>query len=76
MEAGLAKIETIYTNDLDCGSFISDTLRADPTANRMEALVEIYRMMRPGEPPTKDSAENLFNNLFLSEDMTSHPSVE
>jgi DNA-directed RNA polymerase subunit beta len=66
MEAGLAKIETIYTNDLDCGSFISDTLRADPTTNRMEALVEIYRMMRPGEPPTKDAAENLFNNLFFS----------
>ncbi len=66
MEAGLSKIETIYTNDLDCGSFISDTLRADPTTNRLEALVEIYRMMRPGEPPTKDAAENLFNNLFFS----------
>ena len=66
METGLAKIETIYTNDLDCGSFISDTLRADPTTTRLEALVEIYRMMRPGEPPTKDAAENLFNNLFFS----------
>ena len=66
MEAELAKIETIYTNDLDCGSFISDTLRADPTTSRLEALVEIYRMMRPGEPPTKDAAENLFNNLFFS----------
>ena len=68
METGLAKIETIYTNDLDCGSFISDTLRADPTTTRLEALVEIYRMMRPGEPPTKDAAENLFNNLFFSPD--------
>ena len=59
-------IETIYTNDLDCGSYIADTLSSDPTSNRLEALVEIYRMMRPGEPPTKESAENLFQNLFFS----------
>jgi|TARA_Y100000310_G_scaffold91044_2_gene88316 DNA-directed RNA polymerase subunit beta len=58
--------KTIYTNDLDCGSFISDTLRIDTTKNRLEALVEIYRMMRPGEPPTKEAAENLFTNLFFS----------
>jgi len=65
-EAGIGEIETIYTNDLDCGPFISDTLRSDPSKNRLEALVEIYRMMRPGEPPTKESAENLFQNLFFS----------
>jgi len=59
-------IETIYTNDLDCGSYIADTLSSDPTSNRLEALVEIYRMMRPGEPPTKEAAENLFQNLFFS----------
>ena len=41
-------------------------MRADPTSNRLEALVEIYRMMRPGEPPTKDSAEQLFQNLFFN----------
>ena len=63
---GVKDFETIYTNDLDCGPFISDTLRIDPTKVRMEALVEIYRMMRPGEPPTKESAENLFGNLFFS----------
>ncbi len=63
---GFKDFETIYTNDLDCGPFISDTLRIDPTKVRMEALVEIYRMMRPGEPPTKESAENLFGNLFFS----------
>ncbi|PCJ42747.1 MAG: DNA-directed RNA polymerase subunit beta [SAR86 cluster bacterium] len=68
VNAGTKEFETIYTNDLDCGSFISDTLRADSTGNRFEALVEIYRMMRPGEPPTKESAENLFSNLFFSED--------
>ncbi|MBM4205981.1 MAG: DNA-directed RNA polymerase subunit beta, partial [Gammaproteobacteria bacterium] len=65
-KAGVSEIETIYTNELDCGPFISDTLRIDPTNNRLEALVEIYRMMRPGEPPTREAAENLFNNLFFS----------
>ena len=65
-EAGVEEIETIYTNDLDSGPYVSDTLRIDPTSNRLEALVEIYRMMRPGEPPTKEAAENLFNNLFFS----------
>ncbi len=65
---GIDRIETLYTNDLDCGSFISDTLRIDPTRNQLEALVEIYRMMRPGEPPTKESAEGLFENLFFSDE--------
>ena len=67
-QAGVKDLETLYTNDLDCGPFISDTLRADTTRNELEALVEIYRMMRPGEPPTKESAENLFQNLFFSAD--------
>ncbi|NNM59583.1 MAG: DNA-directed RNA polymerase subunit beta [Legionellales bacterium] len=64
--AGVSKIDVIYTNDLDCGPFLSDTLRIDPTKSRLEALVEIYRMMRPGEPPTQESAEGLFHNLFFS----------
>ncbi|MFN2331925.1 MAG: DNA-directed RNA polymerase subunit beta, partial [Halomonas sp.] len=67
-QAGITQIETLYTNDLDCGPFISDTLRLDTTGSQLEALVEIYRMMRPGEPPTKESAETLFNNLFFSAD--------
>src|ERR1700681_4663037 len=66
VEAGITEIHTLYTNDLDRGPYISDTLRIDPTKTRLEALVEIYRMMRPGEPPTKDAAENLFNNLFFN----------
>ncbi|MFL0804753.1 MAG: DNA-directed RNA polymerase subunit beta [Agarilytica sp.] len=66
--AGVESIETLYTNDLDCGSFISDTLRSDPSKTQLEALVEIYRMMRPGEPPTKESAEGLFQNLFFSQE--------
>jgi DNA-directed RNA polymerase subunit beta len=63
---GIKRIETIYTNELDCGPFVSETLRTDPTRTPLEALVEIYRMMRPGEPPTREAAENLFNNLFFS----------
>jgi DNA-directed RNA polymerase subunit beta len=66
IEANITEVKTLYTNDLDRGAYISDTLRIDPTKTRLEALVEIYRMMRPGEPPTKDAAENLFNNLFFN----------
>ncbi|WP_252105854.1 MULTISPECIES: DNA-directed RNA polymerase subunit beta [unclassified Halomonas] len=67
-QGGITQIETLYTNDLDCGSFISDTLKLDTTGSQLEALVEIYRMMRPGEPPTKEAAETLFHNLFFTED--------
>ncbi|WP_317933550.1 DNA-directed RNA polymerase subunit beta [Halioxenophilus sp. WMMB6] len=66
--AGVTNFNTLYTNELDCGAFISETLRIDPTRSELEALVEIYRMMRPGEPPTKESAEGLFQNLFFSQD--------
>ena len=66
IEAGVGEVRTLYTNDLDRGAYVSDTLRIDPTKTRLEALVEIYRMMRPGEPPTKDAAENLFTNLFFN----------
>lgn len=67
-KAGYDGFETLFINDLDQGAYISDTLRIDPSNNRMEALVEIYRMMRPGEPPTREAAETLFDNLFFSED--------
>ncbi|NOQ15646.1 MAG: DNA-directed RNA polymerase subunit beta [Methyloprofundus sp.] len=65
---GVNEIETLYVNDLDRGAYMSDAMRLDSTTNRLEALIEIYRMMRPGEPPTKDAAENLFGNLFFTED--------
>ncbi|HEY6616476.1 MAG TPA: DNA-directed RNA polymerase subunit beta, partial [Vicinamibacterales bacterium] len=68
IEANITEVNTLYTNDLDRGPYISDTLRIDPAKTRLEALVEIYRMMRPGEPPTKDAAENLFNNLFFNQE--------
>jgi DNA-directed RNA polymerase subunit beta len=65
--AGIANIETLYINEVDCGSYISDTLRIDTCQNKLDALVEIYRIMRPGEPPTKDTAESLFQSLFFDE---------
>src|SRR5210317_776324 len=67
-ENNINEISCLFINELDKGPYISNTLRADPTSNRLEALVEIYRMMRPGEPPTKDSADTLFNNLFFNEE--------
>jgi DNA-directed RNA polymerase subunit beta len=57
-------------NDLDRGPYISNTLRHRSDDHRLEALVEIYRMMRPGEPPTKEAAENLFQNLFFNPSAT------
>jgi len=66
VEKGIKHIQTLYVNDLDRGPYISNTLRIDSTVTRLDALVEIYRMMRPGEPPTKDAAENLFHNLFFN----------
>jgi len=68
VEVGVKKLELLYTNDLDRGPHVSNTLRIDPTRTQLEAQVEIYRMMRPGEPPTKEAAQNLFNNLFFEAD--------
>jgi DNA-directed RNA polymerase subunit beta len=67
-EAGIETIKTVYTNDLDQGAYISQTLKIDETADQSAARVAIYRMMRPGEPPTEDAVETLFNGLFYSED--------
>ena len=63
---GLKEVQTLYINDLESGPYMADTLRADSTTNDIEALVEIYRMMRPGEPPTKEAATTLFNSLFFN----------
>jgi len=65
-KAGVDAVGTLWVNDLDRGPYLSNTLRIDPTKTQLEALVEIYRMMRPGEPPTKDAAQNLFYNLFFT----------
>ena len=66
--AGEKKIRTLYTNNLDQGGYISQTLRADETTDQWTARVAIYRMIRPGEPPTEDAVENLFNGLFFSDE--------
>lgn len=68
IESGITELNTLFVNDLDKGPYISNAMRLDTTTNTLEALVEIYRMMRPGEPPTKDSAENLFQNLFFTDE--------
>jgi DNA-directed RNA polymerase subunit beta len=67
-DADIKTFDVLYTNELDRGAFISNTLMVDPTSTQLEAMVEIYRMMRPGEPPTKEAAENLFHNLFFTDE--------
>ncbi|QGU32808.1 DNA-directed RNA polymerase subunit beta [Thermochromatium tepidum] len=67
-QKGIETLETLFVNDLDQGPYISETLRLDPTTNDLDAQIEIYRMMRPGEPPTKEAAQNLFHNLFFTPD--------
>ncbi|MCK2087561.1 DNA-directed RNA polymerase subunit beta [Thauera aromatica] len=66
--AGITELSTLYINDLDHGAYISQTLRIDETADQWAAKVAIYRMMRPGEPPTEDAVEGLFNGLFYAEE--------
>ena len=65
-EHAIETFETLYTNDVDRGPYMSRTLTTDPTQSQLEAQVAIYRMMRPGEPPTKEAAQTLFHNLFFS----------
>tara|TARA_B100000686_G_scaffold83856_1_gene90635 strand:- start:5846 stop:9919 length:4074 start_codon:yes stop_codon:yes gene_type:complete len=67
-ESDIEKIYSIYTNELDHGSYISQTLRIDETTDQLTAQVAIYRMMRPGEPPTEEAVRGLFNGLFYSSD--------
>ena len=66
--SGVEQIQTLYVNDLDRGAYISSTLRIDESADQWASRVAIYRMMRPGEPPTEDAVENLFHGLFYSEE--------
>ena len=66
--AGILELPCLYTNELNQGAYISQTLAVDETADQFAARVAIYRMMRPGEPPTEDAVEALFNRLFYSAD--------
>ncbi|TVO57979.1 DNA-directed RNA polymerase subunit beta [Denitromonas ohlonensis] len=67
-EGNIVELPTLYINDLDRGAHISQTLRIDETADEWAAKVAIYRMMRPGEPPTEDAVEALFRGLFYAEE--------
>ena len=68
MAAGITMVDCLFVNDLDRGPYISNAMRIDTTETQLDALVEIYRMMRPGEPPTKEAAQSLFDNLFFTAD--------
>jgi DNA-directed RNA polymerase subunit beta len=67
-DAGVKEVRALYTNDLDQGPYMSLTLRVDETVDKTAARIAIYRMMRPGEPPTEDAVEALFNRLFYNPD--------
>ncbi|MBN3859745.1 DNA-directed RNA polymerase subunit beta [Neisseriaceae bacterium PsAf] len=66
---GIKTIQTIHINELNQGPYISNTLRIDETTDELSAKVAIYRMMRPGEPPTDDSVTQLFQRLFFDHDV-------
>ena len=66
--AGIRDLQCLFTNELSQGPYISQTLANDETADQFAARVAIYRMMRPGEPPTEDAVEALFHRLFYSAD--------
>ena len=67
-EHKIRQIDTLFTNDLDRGAYISNTLRLDENPDELSARIAIYRMMRPGEPPTEEAVEGLFNRLFFDSD--------
>ncbi|WP_163598302.1 DNA-directed RNA polymerase subunit beta [Moraxella catarrhalis] len=67
-EKNVQSFKILFTNDIDHGTYIADTLRADTIVTREEALIEIYKVMRPGEPPTLETAEKLFESMFFSQD--------
>ncbi len=64
-EAGIDNIETLSIDHVNVGPYIRNTLAVDKNTSREEALIDIYRVMRPGEPPTLDTAEALFHGLFF-----------
>jgi len=60
------KIYTLKLDNVDVGSYIRNTLQLDKARSREEALFEIFKILRPGEPPTFETAELLFNNMFFN----------
>jgi DNA-directed RNA polymerase subunit beta len=63
---GLTEFKLLYLDPVGSGSAIRDTLLADKTVTKEEAIIDIYRRLRPGDPPTLDTATNLFHNLFFN----------
>ena len=64
-EAGISELSVLNIDFVNVGPYIRNTLAADKNESRDGALVDIYRVMRPGEPPTTEAAEDLFNSLFF-----------
>ena len=64
-EAGFNEIDVINVDGISIGAYVRNTMAADKSHSREQALIEIYRVMRPGEPPTLDTAETLFGQLFF-----------
>jgi DNA-directed RNA polymerase subunit beta len=67
MEAGIEAVDVFFPDRDDAGNVISVTLRKDPVKSQGDALLEIYRKLRPGDPPTVDTATQLFNGMFFDE---------
>jgi DNA-directed RNA polymerase subunit beta len=64
-KAGLDRVELLDIDHVNTGPWIRNTLKADKAEDRDHALADIYRVMRPGEPPTRETADALFNGLFF-----------
>ena len=64
-EAGIDELPTLAIDHVNVGPYIRNTLAVDKNSNREEALIDIYRVMRPGEPPTLETAETLFHGPVL-----------
>ncbi|MGH6854528.1 MAG: DNA-directed RNA polymerase subunit beta, partial [Aestuariivirga sp.] len=64
-EAGFATLNLLDIDYINTGAYIRNTLKADKSGSYEQALIEIYRVMRPGEPPTRETAETLFHGLFF-----------
>lgn len=71
----ISQFEVLFIDEVNVDSSFRDTLNADKTANQEEALIEIYKRMRPGDPPTLDNASQLFDNLFSSKNVTTCPEL-
>ena len=67
-EYKITKLFLLKSDNIEIGSYVRSTLQLDKARSREEALFEVFKILRPGEPPTIETAENLFNNLFFNPD--------